>query len=83
MTDNFDAGRRGDAAHETPEILHAGPVTIPAMGLDASLLEVGPSRSLFQDAWRRFRRNKLAMFGPLIVDLIGRAAELASTTDYR
>ncbi|MDO8363116.1 MAG: phosphotransferase family protein [Actinomycetota bacterium] len=26
--------------------------------------------------------DKLAMFGPLIVDLIGRAAEMASTTDY-
>jgi len=35
--------------------------------LDASLLDVGPSRSLFQDAWRRFRRNKLAMFGLLLV----------------
>lgn len=36
-------------------------------GLDATLLDVGPSRSLFQDAWRRFRRNKLAMFGLVLV----------------
>ena len=36
-------------------------------GLDASLTDVGPSRSLFEDAWRRFRRNKLAMFGLFLV----------------
>lgn len=35
--------------------------------LDASLAEVGPSRSLSVDAWRRFRRNRLAMFGLAIV----------------
>lgn len=35
--------------------------------LDQSLLDVGPSRSLFQDAWRRFKRNKLAMFGLFLV----------------
>ena len=37
------------------------------LDLDASLLDIGPSRSLFQDAWRRFRRNKLAMFGLVLV----------------
>lgn len=36
-------------------------------GLDASLADVGPSRSLLSDAWRRFRRNRLAMFGLLLV----------------
>lgn len=36
-------------------------------GLDASLTEVGPSRSLASDAWRRFRRNKLAMVGLIII----------------
>ncbi|QXC61722.1 ABC transporter permease [Aquihabitans sp. G128] len=35
--------------------------------LDASLYDVGPSRSLAADAWRRFRRNRLAMFGLLLV----------------
>lgn len=70
MTDHFDAGRHGEAAHESPEVLHAGVVTIPAVGLDESLLDVGPSRSLFQDAWRRFRRNKLAMFGLFLVGFL-------------
>ncbi|NLD78449.1 MAG: ABC transporter permease [Acidimicrobiales bacterium] len=31
--------------------------------LDRSLSDVGPSRSLRSDAWRRFKRNKLALFG--------------------
>jgi ABC-type dipeptide/oligopeptide/nickel transport system permease subunit len=35
--------------------------------LDRSLSDVGPSRSLISDAWRRFRRNKLAMFGLVLV----------------
>jgi ABC-type dipeptide/oligopeptide/nickel transport system permease subunit len=35
--------------------------------IDATLHEVGPSRSLRQDAWRRFRRNKLAMLGLCMV----------------
>lgn len=35
--------------------------------LDASLGDVGPTRSLRADAWRRFRRNRLAMFGLVIV----------------
>ncbi len=34
---------------------------------DATLAEIGPSRSLLQDAWRRFRRNRLAMFGLALV----------------
>ena len=38
--------------------------------LDASLADIGPSRSLTVDAWRRFRRNRLAMFGLLIVVLL-------------
>ena len=36
-------------------------------GLNASLADVGPSRSLLSDAWRRFRRNKLAMLGIVLV----------------
>lgn len=45
--------------------------------LDESLKDVGPSRSLASDAWRRFKRNKLAMFGLglviflLIVAIVG------------
>lgn len=35
--------------------------------LDASLADVGVTRSLTADAWRRFRRNKLAMFGLILV----------------
>ncbi len=35
--------------------------------LDASLADVAPARSLAGDAWRRFRRNKLAMAGLFIV----------------
>ena len=45
------------------------PTMTPEM-LDASLAEVTPSRSLAQDAWRRFRRNKLAMFGLFLVALL-------------
>ena len=38
-----------------------------ASALNSSLSEVGPSRSLMSDAWRRFRRNRLAMFGLALV----------------
>lgn len=34
---------------------------------DASLAEVGPSRSLGADAWRRFKRNRLAIFGLVVI----------------
>jgi len=44
--------------------LEHGPV---GNDLDASLADVGPSRSLTGDAIRRFRRNRLAMFGLAIV----------------
>jgi ABC-type dipeptide/oligopeptide/nickel transport system permease subunit len=45
------------------------PPPVPAGGTDvnASLADVGPSRSLASDAWRRFKRNKLAMFGLVLV----------------
>lgn len=42
-------------------------VGLPNPDVDASLAEVGPSRSLASDAWRRFRRNRLAMFGLVLV----------------
>jgi peptide/nickel transport system permease protein len=38
--------------------------------LDASLADVGPSRSLAGDAWRRFKRTKLAMAGLVIVGFL-------------
>lgn len=38
--------------------------------LDASLSDVVATRSLAGDAWRRFRRNKLAMTGLIIVVLL-------------
>ena len=45
-----------------------GPSPTPATpDVDASLADVGPSRSLAGDAWRRFRRNRLAMFGLILV----------------
>jgi ABC-type dipeptide/oligopeptide/nickel transport system permease subunit len=43
------------------------PPPLPGPDVDASLADVGPSRSLASDAWRRFRRNKLAMFGLVLV----------------
>ena len=42
----------------------------PAADVDASLADVGPGRSLASDAWRRFKRNKLAMFGLVLVVLL-------------
>jgi len=35
--------------------------------LDGTLADVGPSRSLASDAWRRFKRNRLALAGLFIV----------------
>jgi peptide/nickel transport system permease protein len=35
--------------------------------LDSSLAEVGEQRSLAKDAWRRFKRNRLALFGLFLV----------------
>ncbi len=43
---------------------------LEATALDASLGDVGPSRSLATDAWRRFRRNKLALAGLAIVGML-------------
>src|SRR4051794_40210658 len=42
-------------------------VAQPNPDINASLAEVGPSRSLAGDAWKRFRRNRLAMFGLVLV----------------
>jgi peptide/nickel transport system permease protein len=36
---------------------------IPAQSLDALTTRMGPPRTLWGDAWRRFRKHKLAMFG--------------------
>src|SRR4051812_15646214 len=52
------------------DLLHApgfGPGSNPVPDVDSSLAEVGPSRSLAGDAWKRFRRNRLAMFGLVLV----------------
>ncbi|MCU1370633.1 MAG: ABC-type dipeptide/oligopeptide/nickel transport system, permease component [Ilumatobacteraceae bacterium] len=43
------------------------PNPVPPPDVNASLADVGPSRSLASDAWRRFKRNKLAMFGLVLV----------------
>jgi ABC-type dipeptide/oligopeptide/nickel transport system permease subunit len=37
---------------------------------DTTLHEVGPPRSLGRDAWRRFRRNKLAMIGLVLIVIL-------------
>ena len=38
--------------------------------VEDSLHDVGPSRSLAADAWRRFRRNKLALIGGALVTFL-------------
>ena len=38
--------------------------------VDDSLHDVGPSRSLAADAWRRFRRNKMALVGGALVTFL-------------
>jgi ABC-type dipeptide/oligopeptide/nickel transport system permease subunit len=64
------AGHRpdGDVVDDISSVEHAavGAPGGPA-GLDASLADVGPSRSLAADAWRRFRRNRMAIFGLVLV----------------
>lgn len=37
------------------------------LAIEDSLADVRPSRSFRQDAWRRFKKNKLAMFGLVLV----------------
>lgn len=49
------------------DLLSAPGPSAPEPDVDASLAEVTESRSLASDAWRRFRRNKLAMFGLILV----------------
>lgn len=56
----------GDTAADAVAVLAIEGDDHPA-DLDASLGDVGPTRSLLGDAWRRFRRNRLAMFGLLLV----------------
>jgi len=64
---------RPDAAGGSPVEPPADELTLSkadlegAVDLDASLGEVGPSRSLAADAWRRFRRNRLALLGAFLV----------------
>ena len=61
----------GSGGNRTPEQVAALALAEVEPGeLDASLADVGPSRSLASDAWRRFRRNKLAMVGLGIVFLL-------------
>ena len=43
------------------------PIVEPAASGDATLTEVIEARSFRTDAWRRFRKNKLAMFGLVLV----------------
>ncbi len=48
----------------------APPSDLDGAGIDASLADVGPSRSLRADAWKRFRRNRLALLGLVIVGFL-------------
>lgn len=59
----------------TPETVIDEGATAPPSGpegpgTDASLFDVGPSRSLRADAWKRFRRNRLALLGLFIVGFL-------------
>jgi peptide/nickel transport system permease protein len=45
----------------------AADALIQGFEFDTTLHEVGPPRSLGKDAWRRFRRNKLAMIGLVLI----------------
>jgi ABC-type dipeptide/oligopeptide/nickel transport system permease subunit len=73
VTDQIPGGRFDRVAGaETVELQALAsdpkPSGVPTIeGVDASLADVGPSRSLAGDAWKRFRRNKLAMAGLFIV----------------
>jgi ABC-type dipeptide/oligopeptide/nickel transport system permease subunit len=61
-----------DDDHLTANEMSALELTVDEVGTlgDDSLQEVGPSRSLASDAWRRFKRNKLAMVGLVIVAIL-------------
>lgn len=61
------AGRTG-LSHEEAHALELTPEE--EADLDRSLSDVGPSRSLLSDAWRRFRRNKLALFGLALITFL-------------
>jgi ABC-type dipeptide/oligopeptide/nickel transport system permease subunit len=51
-------------------VTSAADTLVEALDFDTTLHEIGPARSLGQDAWRRFKRNKLAMFGLALVVLL-------------
>jgi ABC-type dipeptide/oligopeptide/nickel transport system permease subunit len=51
----------GASSHRIDEGSHEAPIA------DSTLTDAGPTRSLAKDAWRRFKRNKLAMFGLVLV----------------
>lgn len=76
MSNDQPFGSRKDVLHtESPaelQVDHGAEGLDPDLDptLDASLYDIGPSRSLGADAWRRFKRNKLAMFGLVIVGLL-------------
>jgi ABC-type dipeptide/oligopeptide/nickel transport system permease subunit len=70
VSDIYEAGAGAGGLHRPAEVMEIGGALLhhdPRELRDSSLHDVGPSRSLLQDAWRRFRRNKLAMFGLFLV----------------
>lgn len=56
-------GAIDDTSLTTHELVDLELVPTGAVVADGGLSEVGPSRSLRSDAWRRFRRNRLALAG--------------------
>lgn len=63
-----DHATAGAISSVEADVLELTPEEQAALG--SSLGDVGPSRSLGRDAWKRFRRNKLAMAGLAIVVLL-------------
>lgn len=51
------------------------PRNLPSAELDAGQLETG--HSLWQDAWHRLKKNKLAVFGGIVLIVLGLACGLA------
>lgn len=50
-------------SHDQPQTPQSSPTVDLSSDLDSSLKDLAVTRSLFQDAWRRFKRNKLAIAG--------------------
>ena len=61
------------------DLIYASDPLPPQPDVNASLAEGGPGRSLASDAWRRFRRNRLAMFGLVLVVVLALVSLIGPT----